>query len=671
MNFGHPLAELVDGNVKAGNGLDMDRGQFEEQSIIFATAEPVSAQVFQFTLWHYAVEKGYYPAEIELAVTSDPNPVKESSWKVLKPDVAINEDFALIPDSVMAGKTTVTTVPGLPRMVLTIRATSPLTGVTGFRLRLLRVDADHISGQPVIGRSPSGNCVINEFQVEPDPLRSSNIALGRPVRPSGMVHRELYPHYLTDGLAATFSHPADDQPARDFYFEVDLGEERPLDHLVVRGRLDGFEPERLANYEIHLLADDGNGQPGKLLWRAALHRDGSPVPPGGSDLIQAADGAGERFAARFVRIVNPGDTKASPQVGEIEVYPELQPRLAVRGEGKVLDSSYRMPPATQRLDFTISPGGSDPVPELLVYRWRQTGTASEWTECRPGVPGGIALGNPGTYGIEFQARHTDGRWDRKVQSATFTLPAPWWQDPSYLAVIILATLLVAAGIAWRTSVVRLKRKLERADAARIIEQDRLRIARDMHDDIGARLTHLALLADRVKRSSPGYNDPLLSKLAGEARGTVGALDQIVWAVNPHHDTLGSLVDYVCHHATEYLTDSTLSCLLEMEPHDRDAIVPFSIRHPLLMAMKEALQNVVKHSGASEVIIDLKSSPEAIELSVTDDGKGIELPADTASGEDGVANMQSRLAEIGGKCSIGKSPSGGTRVLFTVPWKTSK
>jgi signal transduction histidine kinase len=228
----------------------------------------------------------------------------------------------------------------------------------------------------------------------------------------------------------------------------------------------------------------------------------------------------------------------------------------------------------------------------------------------------------------------------------------------------LGSFLLAAGLAWWVSVRRLRHKLQLAQAARAIEQDRLRIARDMHDDIGARLTHMALLADRLKRS-PGHDPALLTKLAGEARGTVGALDQIVWAVNPRHDTLGSLSDYLCNHATGYLADAGLSCHFESPPSDRESVLPFAIRHPLLMAVKEALQNVVKHAGASRVTISLHSKGDAIELDVTDNGKGIAHDEDDSG--DGLANMRGRLAEIGGTCTIGPSPAGGTRVTLLVPW----
>ena len=133
------------------------------------------------------------------------------------------------------------------------------------------------------------------------------------------------------------------------------------------------------------------------------------------------------------------------------------------------------------------------------------------------------------------------------------------------------------------------------------------------------------------------------------------------------DTLGSLSDYLCNHATGYLADAGLSCQFESPPSDRESVLPFAIRHPLLMVVKEALQNVVKHAGASRVTISLHSKGDAIELDLNDDGKGIARPEEDPGAGDGLANMRGRLAEIGGTCIIGPSPAGGTRVTLSVPW----
>ncbi|MDB6080600.1 MAG: hypothetical protein JWO82_4347 [Akkermansiaceae bacterium] len=667
MNFGHSLSELVDGKTGPGNGLDMERAQFHDQVIIFATEAPVSAQVFQFTTWHVSTEPYAYPAEIEISVTSDPKPSKESNWNELKPGVVTTDAFAISSGAATIQGSSVALAGGKPSTILMIRATSPLTEVTGFRLRLIAVESSHISGQKTIGRSSSGSCVINEFQVQSDPFRSTNIALGRPVRTPGPTLPALPPSLLTDGFPATFSHPNDDTPAHNFYFEIDLGGVRALDHIVLLSRLDGMAATRLSDYEVQLL-DDKGGQPGEVLWRVRPHRDGAYVPPGGSDTLVGSDGEGARFAGRFIRIVNPTENHYCPQVGEVEVYPDLQPELAsISADGRPASAAGDLPPDARSVGFSIVPSALDPVPELQTYRWRRPGGDGKWVEAKPGEVVLIPCNQPGTYPVEFQARHTDGIWNKSITTHRFVIPRPWWQRPLRIATLLVSVTAVVVGLRWRHSVIKLQRKLERAQATRALEQDRLRIARDMHDDVGARLTHLALLADRVKRSPEAGRSDILTRMAAAARETVGSLDQIVWAVNPKHDTLGSLIDYIGHYATEFLTAANLSCRFDVVPHDRSAVVPFSIRHPLLMAFKEALQNVVKHAGATRVTVTLKSTGKCLEVSVTDDGTGIDGDSDPLL-QDGLVNMKSRIAELGGLCTF-SSPGGfGTRVEFFIPLK---
>lgn len=668
MNFGHQLSELVDGRTEAGNGLDMERGKFERQTIVFATNGPVSAQIFQITTWHLSEEEGAYPAQLQFSVTVDPQPHLGSRWEVLKPTTAMSAEFAIYKGCVSIDDTRILISPGLRSVILAMRANAPLKGITGFRLEFIPTDGVHPSGQPVIGRSQGGNCVLNEFQVELDPLRTSNIALGRPVDASGPTYPGLPPLYLTDGFAATFSHPAEGRPAGNFHFDIDLGASTPLDHLVISGRLDGKSPERLSRFEIQTLDDDGHGEPGAILWRAPLHQDGSYPPLGSREIIRARDGSGARFAGRFIRILNSAPLTSTPQVAELEAYPELHPTLAsIRADQRLLDQpdDDTLPAGTREVSFTLQPGAGDPVPELLAFRLRFPDRDPQWRECRAGEPILLPCAETGIHRVEFQARHTDGQWSEVIQSHRFFNPPPWWRRPLVAGSCLLGFGLIGTGMAWAFSVRRLRRQVARARTARSLERDRLRIARDMHDDIGARLTHLALLADRAHATSAAAGD-LLPRLAGHARSTVAALDQIVWAVNPRHDTLGSFIDYVCHFATEYFAAAGLVCRFEMKPHDRGAVVPFSIRHPLLMAVKETLQNIVKHAEAHRVTLAIHSTATGIGIAITDDGRGLD-PVKTASPhQDGLANMKARLAELKGACTIESPASGGTRVLLTVP-----
>ena len=197
--------------------------------------------------------------------------------------------------------------------------------------------------------------------------------------------------------------------------------------------------------------------------------------------------------------------------------------------------------------------------------------------------------------------------------------------------------------------------------------ERSRIARDMHDEVGGRLSQLALMQDLMIRQHPLTPEAQhsLRELATNTRQAVAALDQVVWAVNPLHDTLSGVAEHLSYTATSYLTPLDVTCRLDM-PMDWPAVeVRAQVRHELMLAFQEALQNVAKHSGADTVTLTIRYEAPDLLVQLEDHGRG--LPNDTAGiGKDGLTNMRSRLEGIGGTFEIRNRPEGGTQVRMRAP-----
>jgi len=153
------------------------------------------------------------------------------------------------------------------------------------------------------------------------------------------------------------------------------------------------------------------------------------------------------------------------------------------------------------------------------------------------------------------------------------------------------------------------------------------------------------------------------------------MGEVVWAVNPEHDTFDSLANYLSHFAQNFLRAAGIRCRIEVPLSLPTRPLSAEVRHGLFLAFKEALNNVVKHSGATEVRIALVPGESGFELTVQDNGRGFTeaIVAAQTSGENpgrslpgnGLANMQSRLLEIGGACEIHSEPGAGTRITFRV------
>jgi signal transduction histidine kinase len=141
------------------------------------------------------------------------------------------------------------------------------------------------------------------------------------------------------------------------------------------------------------------------------------------------------------------------------------------------------------------------------------------------------------------------------------------------------------------------------------------------------------------------------------------MDEVVWAVNPRNDTLESMLTYFNKFVQEYLNRAGVRCRMDV-PLELP-LVPLSAeaRHHLYLACKEALNNVVKHSGASEVWIRLQAGDGGFVLSVEDNGRGFDPHGQTHG--NGLHNMQQRLEKLGGLCEIHSKPGAGTRILFQV------
>lgn len=244
---------------------------------------------------------------------------------------------------------------------------------------------------------------------------------------------------------------------------------------------------------------------------------------------------------------------------------------------------------------------------------------------------------------------------------------PLWKRNWFLGVTTLGFTGLAAALWHITTTARLKRQLRRAEQQRTVEQERLRISQDLHDQLGANLTTIALLSD-VARRDQGLSheaDAHIRKISGTARDLTRALEEIVWAVNPHKDRLDQMVSYFSAHAEEFFKPTEIRCRLDFPEELPDLPISTEIRHQLFLVFKEALTNVVRHAAAGEVRIGLQLDGSCLRVSIEDDGCGFD-PRVSPSGRDGLGNMRARIEKLGGFCQISSRLGQGTRIVVEVP-----
>lgn len=666
----YPLSSALDGVTTTNNGWRISSEVFQEHYAVFVPEQPLIAALCQFQFSFLSATPNAHFGDFEIDVTTDEKPSVKGRWTALLPELAKANDS----DGVRVSGTRIQLEPNGPVSVVTVRARAPFAGITGFRLKLFPTAKD-FTGQrpPAVGCSPEGAFVLTEFRVEIDPQRTDNIAKRRQVYCSRALAPGLASANLTDSFFSTYSHP--DPPAGGVgaFFELDLGRMIPLDHITLRGREDGPETDCLAAYRVELLTESGDVA-GETQWQSRPAARDSRLPRGAADIVRSRDGAGT-FVGRRVRVYNESAQSNQPLIAEWEVYPALFPRaLDWLADGRALKEGEEVPvPAgVRQLQFTMACGEFGNFQDKLVYRWRISGWLDEWREANADERVVISPAPPaGLFKLELQVRHSDGIWDESGVPASLRIALPWWRNASLVTVVLFLALAAAVTVGWRVKAAVMKRQLTLAQQHLDLHRERLRIARDMHDDMGARLTYIALLADRTLHEATALTAEHqhlrtdLTDLADSARSSVNALDAIVWAVSPQHDTVGDLADYLSNYAPTFVKSAGVECLLDLRMETPRHPLGLRLRHPLLMAVKEALQNVVRHAGATTVRLVLRQIPGRLEISITDDGRGLGEPAAGAS-HHGLNNMKQRLAEVGGVCEIGAGTDGrGTCVHFSV------
>ena len=208
---------------------------------------------------------------------------------------------------------------------------------------------------------------------------------------------------------------------------------------------------------------------------------------------------------------------------------------------------------------------------------------------------------------------------------------------------------------------------EQSERHRALEQERARIAKDLHDDLGANLTQIVFLSERVEVARHDGQEVTrwFDLIPATARRTIQSLDEIVWAIDPRHDSLESLANYLSQFAQEHLTLARMRFVLDVPLVLPSMPLSAEVRHNLLLTTREALQNAVTHAAATEVRLTLKLNEAGVSIAIEDNGKGFDPDSILANGN-GLPNMRRRLQDIGGRLEIVSCPGRGTTVSLFVP-----
>ena len=325
-----------------------------------------------------------------------------------------------------------------------------------------------------------------------------------------------------------------------------------------------------------------------------------------------------------------------------------------------------VPPGKHRLELRYT-GISFTAPERVRFRYRLEGLETDWVEAGARRTAFYSYVPPGRYRFRVIACDSAGAWNEAGASLSLVVLPHFYQAGWFIGLAAAGLLGAVVGVVRIVEKRKHQRRLKQIEQERAIERERARIAQDLHDDLGSSLTRISLLSDlaRTDKDNPGLVETHARKISQSADQTVRALEEIVWALRPGSDTLQSLVEYIAHFANELFESDRTRCRLDL-PHDLPArALPPEMRHNIFLVVKEALTNALKHAGAHEVRIQIKTSANLLEILVEDDGQGFEPEgADAPSRRQGLGNMHRRAEAMGGSLELRSSRRTGTRIRLT-------
>ena len=344
----------------------------------------------------------------------------------------------------------------------------------------------------------------------------------------------------------------------------------------------------------------------------------------------------------------------------------------------------RLPAGHRRIEFEFA-ALSFNAPENVQFRYQLKNYDDGWLDAGPRRSAAYSRIPGGDYVFEMTACNNDGEWNQNAAQLAVAVAPFFWNTWTFRVTMLAAFTAGIIAIVRYISFRRLHRRLRALEQQAALQKERARIAKDIHDDLGANLTQITFMSELAQqdRAEPDKVSDRVNQIGGTARQAIKSLDEIVWAVNPRNDTLAHLVDYAGQFALDYLRTAGIRCRLDFPEQIPPRELSTDLRHNLFLVLKEAMHNIVKHAHATEVWLRGRFNDQAVDMVIEDNGSGFSQTPDNALA-DGLRNMRQRMSDIGGECRIEcrmangewripnsefgvRNPGGGTRVMLHLPW----
>jgi len=304
-------------------------------------------------------------------------------------------------------------------------------------------------------------------------------------------------------------------------------------------------------------------------------------------------------------------------------------------------------------------------PSKVYFKYRLDGHDSSWHDAGTRRVAFYTNLRAGNYTFRVKACNNHGCWNETGATFGFSLAPHFYQTWPFFGLCAGVVLLSGYGV--HRLRVRVLARIQRLEQRHAIELERARIARDVHDDIGGSLTHISLMCELASRNAhnPEEIKNHMQKISSSASDLFRGLDEIIWAINPRHDTLESLLSFICKSVQDFFRTAGIRCRLDIPETLPNVTLSAEVRHNLFLSVKEAAHNIVKHAGATEVRLHANIDGPLLEILIEDNGAGLNESSPALCSGDGLENMRHRLESIGGRFAVESPTNQGTRLRMRI------
>jgi signal transduction histidine kinase/ligand-binding sensor domain-containing protein len=356
-----------------------------------------------------------------------------------------------------------------------------------------------------------------------------------------------------------------------------------------------------------------------------------------------------------------------------------------RGVRRATPGLLRLDPGRARVIEVSYTANTFVDSEKTHFRFKLEGEDQDWREVETRRVAVYTNLRPGQYHFRVEARNHHGYWTESPAEFDFELQPHMYQTWPFYCICALGAAAGLGGLHFRRlSFAGHEHRLKQEHA---LQEERSRIAKDLHDDLGANLTGIAL---QIEVASRDQHDAALLReqlraLAASVRGLIGGMREVVWSLNPRCDSVESFWSYACDYAENFLAAAGLRCRFDVPEELPARVLSAEARHHLLLVIKEALNNTAKHAAATEVRVGLRLEQRILTLTLEDNGRGFvpdktpgAVPDSSDAAEEpdnsphppgaggGLVNMRRRVETLGGSFVLRSEPGTGTHVTARIP-----